>query len=181
MTKEATPKRDDLDNKVNRVFAGKVVRKDLVRKVKVGANVPVFVLEDLQGSVEVVLFPDVLNKYGDLLVEDTVVFAKGKLDHKREKPNILAVELITLDKVTEKLAAKVRIKLDAKDVTKEKIATIKSICRHHKGRSPVYVAIRTDKGRVHAKADNQLSVDPDLDFCRKMRQLVGPENFQLTR
>jgi len=46
----STPTRDALDDKVNRVFAGKVVRKDLVRKVKVGANVPVFVLEFLLGK-----------------------------------------------------------------------------------------------------------------------------------
>lgn len=44
------PTRDELDDKVNRLFAGKVVRKDLVRKVKVGANVPVFVLEYLLGK-----------------------------------------------------------------------------------------------------------------------------------
>jgi ATP-dependent Lon protease len=47
---ESVSKRDDLDEKVNRLFAGKVVRKDLVRKVKVGANVPVFVLEFLLGK-----------------------------------------------------------------------------------------------------------------------------------
>jgi ATP-dependent Lon protease len=40
----------DLDQKTNAVFAGKVVRKDLVRKVKVGANVPVYVLEYLLGK-----------------------------------------------------------------------------------------------------------------------------------
>ena len=40
----------DLDQKSTQVFAGKVVRKDLVRKVKVGANVPVFVLEYLLGK-----------------------------------------------------------------------------------------------------------------------------------
>jgi ATP-dependent Lon protease len=40
----------DLDEKTTSVFAGKVVRKDLVRKVKVGANVPVFVLEYLLGK-----------------------------------------------------------------------------------------------------------------------------------
>src|SRR5579871_775430 len=39
-----------LDHKATTVFAGKVVRKDLVRKVKVGANVPVFVLEYLLGK-----------------------------------------------------------------------------------------------------------------------------------
>ncbi len=39
-----------LDQKAATVFAGTVVRKDLVRKVKVGANVPVFVLEYLLGK-----------------------------------------------------------------------------------------------------------------------------------
>jgi len=41
---------DALDQKITDVFAGKVVRKDLVRKIKVGANVPVFVLEYLLGK-----------------------------------------------------------------------------------------------------------------------------------
>jgi ATP-dependent Lon protease len=50
MSDGTTPMRDALDDKVNRLFAGKVVRKDLVRKVKVGANVPVFVLEFLLGK-----------------------------------------------------------------------------------------------------------------------------------
>src|SRR5512135_2260947 len=40
----------ELDRKATSVFAGKVVRKDLVRKVKVGANVPIFVLEYLLGK-----------------------------------------------------------------------------------------------------------------------------------
>src|SRR5438874_1987854 len=39
-----------VDQQANDVFAGKVVRKDLVRKVKVGANVPVYVLEYLLGK-----------------------------------------------------------------------------------------------------------------------------------
>jgi ATP-dependent Lon protease len=50
MTNGNPNSRDELDDKANRVFAGKVVRKDLVRKVKVGANVPVFVLEFLLGK-----------------------------------------------------------------------------------------------------------------------------------
>jgi len=40
----------ELDQKVTSILAGKVVRKDLVRKVKVGVNVPVFVLEYLLGK-----------------------------------------------------------------------------------------------------------------------------------
>lgn len=40
----------ELDRKVAEIFAGKVVRKNLVRKLKVGANVPVYVLEYLLGK-----------------------------------------------------------------------------------------------------------------------------------
>src|SRR5438874_1347547 len=47
---QQVPVRDELDDRITRIFAGKVVRKDLVRKVKVGANVPVFVLEYLLGK-----------------------------------------------------------------------------------------------------------------------------------
>lgn len=50
MSNESLLARDALDDKANQAFAGKVVRKDLVRKVKVGANVPVFVLEFLLGK-----------------------------------------------------------------------------------------------------------------------------------
>ena len=50
MSNVISPARDTLDDKANQLFAGKVVRKDLVRKVKVGANVPVFVLEFLLGK-----------------------------------------------------------------------------------------------------------------------------------
>src|SRR5882757_9992937 len=38
---------DALDEKLNRVFGGKVVRKDLLHRIKKGTNVPTFVLEFL--------------------------------------------------------------------------------------------------------------------------------------
>ena len=40
---------DNLDKKLNEYFAGRVVRKDLTKKIKEGANVPVYVLEYLLG------------------------------------------------------------------------------------------------------------------------------------
>lgn len=44
------PLSDRLDHLANDAFAGRVVRKDLVRQVKIGANVPVYVLEFLLGK-----------------------------------------------------------------------------------------------------------------------------------
>src|SRR5947209_9189139 len=50
MTSEPHPADPALDDLLNRHFAGKVVRKDLTKLVKEGANVPVYVLEYLLGS-----------------------------------------------------------------------------------------------------------------------------------
>ena len=52
MTSETTKDTIDggLDELLNRHFAGRVVRKDLTKLVKEGANVPVYVLEYLLGQ-----------------------------------------------------------------------------------------------------------------------------------
>lgn len=50
MTSETTTIIENLDESLNRHFAGKVVRKDLTKLLKEGANVPVYVLEYLLGQ-----------------------------------------------------------------------------------------------------------------------------------
>ena len=50
MTSDKTTPDTGLDDLLNRHFPGKVVRKDLTKLVKEGANVPVYVLEYLLGS-----------------------------------------------------------------------------------------------------------------------------------
>jgi len=146
-----------------------------------GSKMAVFVLEDLQGTCEVVLFPETLNQFTSLVVEDAVVFVKGKTDFRRERANIIASELIPLEQGREKLAKGVRIRLEAKDVTEDKVVQIKSICQHHRGDRPFTVVVKTDRGRVYATAGRTLSVNPDVEFCRKMKQLIGEENFALAK
>ena len=51
MTSETTRPDTGLDDLLNRHFPGKVVRKDLTKLVKEGANVPVYVLEYLLGKL----------------------------------------------------------------------------------------------------------------------------------
>jgi DNA polymerase-3 subunit alpha len=146
-----------------------------------GAKMAVFVLEDLQGSAEVVLFPDALAQFGGYLLEDTVVFVKGKTDFRRERPNIIASEIIPLERAREKLAKGVWVRLDAAEVTAAKVTQIKEICQHHKGNRSLMVVVRTDKGKVYATADKSLSVNPDVEFCRKMKQLIGEQNLILSK
>jgi len=50
MNPQAQPQLDELDLKLAQAFPVRVVRKDLVKRLKVGLSVPVYVLEYLLGK-----------------------------------------------------------------------------------------------------------------------------------
>jgi DNA polymerase-3 subunit alpha len=147
-----------------------------------GAKMAVFTIADLQGTCEVVMWSDCFAVFGQMLAVDKVLFVKGRLDLTREAPQIICDELIELEHAGAKLAANINILLNEVEITKEKIAHIKSICSAHRGKSPVYITVKSNAGlTVKAAAGKGLAVNPSTDFCRQMEYLVGVKNFQMSR
>ncbi|MCL6471768.1 MAG: DNA polymerase III subunit alpha [Firmicutes bacterium] len=54
-------------------------------------------IEDLDGTVEVVAFPSIVDKYKGLIVEDKIVLVKGRLDIKEDEVKMLAQEIKEFD------------------------------------------------------------------------------------
>ena len=67
---------ESIDRKLKQYFDGKIVRKDLTKKIKEGANVPVYVLEFLLGqycsSDDEAIVEDGLNTVKKILVDNYV-------------------------------------------------------------------------------------------------------------
>ncbi len=82
MTSNSTASDSSLDDLLNQHFPGKVVRKDLTKLVKEGANVPVYVLEYLLGnycaSNDEMLIADGLKTVKKVLAENYVRQTKRK-------------------------------------------------------------------------------------------------------
>lgn len=72
-----------------RVTLGGIIQG--VRRVvtRAGSTMAVATLEDLQGSVEVVVFPKVFEQTAQSWTEDAVVLVAGKIDRRDETPQIL--------------------------------------------------------------------------------------------
>ena len=70
---------DELNEKLGKYFAGKVVRKDLTKKIKEGANVPVYVLEYLLGMY--------CATYDEVAIEDGVAQVKNILSNNFVRPD----------------------------------------------------------------------------------------------
>lgn len=54
-------------------------------------------LEDLDGSVETIIFPKMVEQYRDLLAEDKMLLIKGRLDIKEDEVKLLAMEIKEFD------------------------------------------------------------------------------------
>ena len=58
-----------------------------------GELMATFVLEDLQSSIEVFVFPRTMTEMGYLLADDAVVCVKGRLDLRDDVPKLICSEL----------------------------------------------------------------------------------------
>ena len=98
---------EELNDKLNKYFAGKVVRKDLTKKIKEGANVPVYVLEYLLGMYcatnDEQAINDGVNTVKRILADNFVRPAEAeKIKSKIKEQGIYTV----IDKVTVRLNEK---------------------------------------------------------------------------
>ena len=138
-------------------------------------NIMVFLtLEDLYGMFEVIIFPNVYEKYSDLLIEDNIVIIKGKASFKEEEEGkLICEEVIPFDKTNKK---KIYVRL-TKDNDIKTLMEIKKTIVQYPGMVPIYFFIEGSKTAV--QADATLWVDIKDDLIDKLASLVGDANIKI--
>ncbi len=76
-----------------------------------GQKMAMIAIEDATGKIEGVAFAETFATYAPIMQADRVVFLKGKIDRKRESPNIIVNEVIDAPRAAAELAQGVRIVL----------------------------------------------------------------------
>jgi DNA polymerase III subunit alpha len=154
------------------VVVGGVIT-NLARKfTKKGDQMAVFLLEDLDASIEVTIFPRTLAEQGHKLEDDLIVAVKGRLDRRDESRFGLIGQTITvLSGLTDGPAAPLRLRLPSTALDELKIQRLKRILREHPGDSVVMVDI--GQGKVLKLAD-EFRVDLDRSVG-ELRMAFGHE------
>jgi DNA polymerase-3 subunit alpha len=141
----------------SQVVVGGVVT-GLTRKfTKKGDQMAVFVLEDLQASIEVTVFPRVLLEQGHKLVDDAIVTVRGRLDRRDERVGLMCQDVQVLEGL-EVGAPPLTLKLAAASIDEGAIDRLKRILCDHPGESPVFLHL--GPGKVLRLADDY-AVDLD--------------------
>ncbi|WP_238898913.1 DNA polymerase III subunit alpha [Clostridium sp. YIM B02500] len=133
-------------------------------------------LEDLTGTIEVIVFPKTLEKVKELCVTDSLVIVKGRLSLKEDEPPKLICESIEpLEKVN---TSKVYLRVDDKvaaTVLSKKLKEL--LIKEYIGDTPIYIFESKGKQKFRVPRDRWISLESDV--MNLLRQTLGDENVKV--
>ena len=134
----------------------------------------VFNLEDMEGVVEVVVFPETYGRTRSLLVEDAAILMTGHLEITDEQRRLLAESILPLDEAEEKLAREVVIALPEPVFDAASAERVKQLLRERPGPCPVYIEVtRPEAFRATVRASDALKVSPSRDLALALEGILG--------
>ena len=102
-------------------------------KTRKGDRMAAFILEDLGGSLEVVVFPEAFKQCESVVQNDALVVVRGKLEKDEESAKILATEITTVESLRGRLAREVSIRLAVPPHGKPTFQAIADVLSQYRG------------------------------------------------
>ncbi|NOX97040.1 MAG: DNA polymerase III subunit alpha [Nitrospirae bacterium] len=153
-------------------------RQTVTRK---GERMAFFNLEDLQGMVRAIVFPGTFEKFPSLIKSDALVFVKGRVDLREERPKLIVSEIIPLPEVEERLAKAIHIKLMVTGLERQALLDLRDLLLTQQGDCSVYLHLIAPGKEIIALANGQIRVRPDKKMVKKVKELLGEEAVYFTK
>lgn len=160
----------------DRVILGGIL-SGVTQKVTRNNSIMAFLkLEDLTGTIEVIVFPKTLDKVKDLCVTDSLVIIKGRLSLKEDEPPKLICESIEpLEQIN---TSKIYLRVDNIEAAREFNMRLKEILlKEYLGDTPIYIFESKEKQKFRVPRDRWVSLDSDV--MELLKETLGEENVKI--
>ena len=129
-------------------------------------------VEDLEGSVEVLFFPNAYVQFGTMLANDVVVAVRGRVSHRDESVSLIASDL-TLPDVRSAASGPVVLSMPVNRATASVVGRLREVLQDHPGGTEVRVRL-TAPGRTTVLTIDTLRVAPSPALYGDLKALLGP-------
>jgi len=156
------------------VALGVVVTAAKEKMSKKGGRLAILTVEDLTGSVEVLVFGAVLEKMAPWLSQPSLpLWLKGEVVKEERGPKIVAQEVAPLGTTLPSVPSRLDLRLQAATLTKEHLVRLREILERHQGTVPGYLHfLNTQENGVLALPDT-LALNPSEDLVSEVNTLFG--------
>ncbi len=162
---------------IDDVYVGGIVGGFRGLKTKKGDPMCVFTLEDHQGAVEVVVFPEMYGKHRSLIENGALLLVRGKFERDEENSRFQCTDILPLALLQERLSRGVRIRLKA-TCPRETIEALWELMTKHRGDRPVAVEVEMNGGSRHvvvrAEVTSSIRVRTSEQFVADVERICGP-------
>src|SRR5262245_1473649 len=114
-------------------------------------------LEDLEDAIEMLFFPATYQQCMHLVVEDAIVFVRGRLDHRKEVPKLIAMELKPAELPTREIGPFVVSILEVRCVPPV-VERLREVLQAHPDPTEVHLRLLTDDRAKMLTLDDKLRV-----------------------
>jgi len=141
---------------------------------KTGAWWALLRLEDLEGLVEVLVFPKTYEGCQKYLENDRAILLSGKLETDEDRVRIVASSVAPLEALRESRADAVQVRLEAADLDADLVTRLREAVAAHHGEAQLFLEVaRHGSFRLVAKAEPALRVTPSQSLTRDLEAVVG--------
>jgi DNA polymerase-3 subunit alpha len=137
----------------------------------------VFELEDLEGSIEVMVFPRSMLKFGHLLRDDAVVVVKGRVKANDDERQMICNEIEIFE--ARDRGGSVTVRLGASALEQAKLDALKQVILRHPGDSDVLIEFEDLGQKKTVRLSEKYGVDPASPLMGELRVLLGSGAFSL--
>ncbi len=132
-------------------------------------------LEDLTGTIEVIVFPKALDRLRHIIKEDTLVKLKGRVSIKEDElPKIICENIEGLEKIN---GNKLYIRVKDKGAIREASNFIKNIIGDCLGNTPIYLFDAEKRQNYRLSKDKWINEDDEV--IENLKNHFGEENVKL--
>ena len=155
-----------------------------VRKVRPGSTATKYAnfdLEDIQGMIRCILWPNDFEKFGEMIQPDAVVVIRGVIDRRGggDDANLICNELIPIEQIDAKYTHGVQIRVNEGIHGEKGLTQLREIMRGYPGQCEVQLMLCLEDGsRVQLRSGN-LQVDLSPEMRTRIEDLLGPGHFRL--
>jgi DNA polymerase-3 subunit alpha len=143
------------------------------RVTKAGAPWATAVLEDLEGSIEVMFFPATYAQVALNVAEDAIVAIKGRTDSREEAVKFIASDLSILD-TTQGPRGPVLVKLAPARCTPPMVDRLKDVLATHPGTTEVHLKLVNGEREHVLRLGDGFRVTPSAALMGDLKALLGP-------
>ena len=157
-----------------KVVVGGLVTGKVVKTTRSNQLMAFITLEDLMGSVEVIVFPKNYEADRDLLTEDSKIFIKGRVSLGDEPVGKLVCEqVIPFSKVPRQLW----LQFEDKETYQAKEGTILSILKESEGQDSVVIYLKKERAKKILPAN--WKVEASRELLEKLIGQLGENNVKV--